>query len=263
MITVGPGDPLVDGYRDLKDSRARARLERDAGWFVAEGVETVRRVLASEVRVLSLFVLPRRAGPLEDEAARRSVPVFVADPQVYNATVGFDAHRGVLALCDRPPAPSLAEVVTRASLLAVVEGVGDAENLGALVRSAAAFGVDGIVLDPSCADPWVRRTVRVSMGHVVGAPIVRTGDWPASLDEMRRAGLAVVALTPSGDHDLATWRPPARTAVLVGAEGAGLSEAALAAADVRVRIPMASGVDSLNVAAASAVALHHIRSARS
>ena len=148
-----------------------------------------------------------------------------------------------------------------ARVLAVLEGVNDHENLGALFRNAAGFGIDGVVLDPTTADPLYRRSVRVSMGHVLGVPWTRFPAWPEGLDEVRAAGFTVVALTPAPGsesiEDLAA-DPPERVALLVGAEGPGLSDAALAAADRRVRIPLSSSVDSLNVATAAAIAFHRL-----
>jgi tRNA G18 (ribose-2'-O)-methylase SpoU len=151
------------------------------------------------------------------------------------------------------------EVSEGASLL-VLERIGDHENLGALFRTAAALGVAGVVLDPTCADPWYRRSVRVSMGAVFGLPFARAEDWPGVVRWLSGAGFEVVALTPGGSERLDEVRadPEARPAVLVGAEGPGLSPAALDLAPRHVRIPMAGGMDSLNVGHAAAIACHHL-----
>jgi tRNA G18 (ribose-2'-O)-methylase SpoU len=155
--------------------------------------------------------------------------------------------------------PSLSEVAGDARSLVLVEGVNDNENLGSIFRNAAAFGVDGVVLDPTAADPLYRRTVRVSMGHVLRVPFTRVTDWPSALAWLRETGFELLALTPAADaEDVRTVERRDRRALLVGSEGAGLSPTALAAADRRVRVTMAPGVDSLNVATAVAVVLHQL-----
>jgi tRNA G18 (ribose-2'-O)-methylase SpoU len=183
----------------------------------------------------------------------RDVPVYSADKWVLSEVVGFRVTRGVLAAADRAPAPDPAELARSARRIAVLEGLNDFENLGALFRNAAAFGVDAVLLDPRCADPLYRRSVRVSMGHVLRVPFAALpAPWPDSL--VLPADCTTIALTPAGPTALRDVPPPPRWAVLLGAEGPGLTEAALARADLRVRIPMAPGVDSLNVATAAAVA---------
>jgi tRNA G18 (ribose-2'-O)-methylase SpoU len=167
-------------------------------------------------------------------------------------TVGFDLHRGVIASAERPPPNDPAELLVHARRVLITERVNDLENLGSLFRAARAFGCDAVLLDPETADPLGRRPVRVSMGHVLHVPFARLDPWPAALQLVADAGLTTVALTPSGDR----LRLPDRAALLVGAEGPGLTDAALAAADRRVRIDMARGVDSVNVATAAAIALH-------
>jgi tRNA G18 (ribose-2'-O)-methylase SpoU len=166
----------------------------------------------------------------------------------------------VLAVGERPELPSVVDLVARATRLLVLEAVNDHENIGALFRNAAAFGVDGVILDPTTADPLYRRATRVSLGHVLRVPFARVADggWPDALDDVRAAGFTVLALTPAADADavgLVASDPPPAVALLVGAEGPGLTAAAMAAADRRVRIPMATGVDSVNVATAAAIAL--------
>jgi len=185
-------------------------------------------------------------------------PVLVAEPAVLRATVGFDLHRGVVASAERPAPLEPAAVVAGATRVLVCERINDLENLGSLFRNARAFGCDAVLLDPETADPLARRPVRVSMGHVLHVPFARLADWPAGLEVVRRAGLAVVALTPRGGAGLDDLPP--RAAFLVGAEGPGLTDAALAAAGLRVRIDLAPGVDSVNVATAAAIVLHAHRS---
>ena len=179
------------------------------------------------------------------------------------ATVGFDLHRGAVAAADRRPLPTLDDVVAGARTLAVLEGLNDPENLGAVARSARAFGIGGLVLDPRCLDPYYRRTVRVSMGEVLFLPIARAAAWPADLAVLHRAGFETWALTPDPTAEpLWSLDVPARVAVMLGAEGPGLSAAARAAATRRVRIPIAAGVDSLNVGHAAAVAFAHLARSR-
>ena len=280
-----PRDPRLDLYRDLNDPAHRFRLEVDRSVFVVEGRLAVERLLASNYTGRSLLVDDRQvvaAAPVVAAARARGVPVYVCSRAVVAETVGFAFHRGVVAVADRPrPIDSgqlLATVGSRSGeapgLVAILEGLNDHENLGALFRNAAAFGVTGVLLDPTCADPLYRRSVRVSVGHVLHVPFARVEPWPSGLGQLRAAGFAVVALAPrppdgnQGRHanltDLRAVLPrdDVPVAVLLGAEGPGLTRAALALADVVVSIPMAAGVDSINVATAAALAFHtlaHVR----
>ena len=209
-----------------------------------------------------MLLLPRVADRLRPQlAGLTAVPVYVAPPEVLRAVVGFDLHRGALAAVDRPPALAAEHLVSQRRLVVVTEGINDHENLGALFRNAAAFGVDALLLDPSSADPLYRRSVRVSMGHVLDVPFARIGALPRGLDVVWSAGGFVVALTPDVDAVVVNEleRPEGGPlALVVGAEGPGLSGATRAAADVRARVAMVPGVDSLNVATALAVALSHV-----
>jgi tRNA G18 (ribose-2'-O)-methylase SpoU len=203
-----------------------------------------------------------RAGPLADVidfAHRHGGPVYVAPPDLLEAIAGYPVHRGVLALGVRRPDPDLAELLAVIDSAVVVEGVNDHENLGSLFRNAAAFAVGAVLLDPTSCDPLYRRAVRVSVGHVLRVPFTRVQPWPDRLDALRHAGLTLVALSPQADTPIGELPPLDRVALMVGAEGDGLSSAALAHADLAVRIPMAVGVDSLNVATAAAIALHRVR----
>ena len=230
------------------------------GIVIAEGVNVVERLLRSPYPVRAVFGVPARIEALRPVLEASDVGVYTADKWLLSEVVGFRVTRGVLASADRPAPPDLDDVLARATRLAVLEGLNDFENLGALFRNAAAFGVDAVLLDPRCADPLYRRSVRVSMGHVLRVPFLTLpGPWPASLQTVRDAGFEVLALTPRAEAaPLRDVVPPARTAVLLGAEGPGLTESALAAADRLVRIPMSDGVDSLNVATAAAVAFAHL-----
>jgi tRNA G18 (ribose-2'-O)-methylase SpoU len=263
VATITPiadaADPRLDDYRDLTTADRRPDRPGGRGPVIAEGVVVVRRLLDSPYPVRSLLGVPRRLDELAADLAPVDVPAYVTGADVMATAVGFHLNRGVLAVADRPAPTDAAVLVRGARVVAVLEGVGDHENLGALFRNAAALGVDAVLLGPRCSDPLYRRSVRVSMGHVLRVPFAALpGRWPASLDLLREAGLRIVALTPAPDAvAIGEARLDAGpVALLLGAEGPGLSPEAIAAADLRVRIPMAAGVDSLNVATAAAVAFH-------
>ena len=258
-------DVLRD-YTSLKDVQLRARREPAEGLFLAEGVEVIRRALAAGHRPRSFLLSPARAGELADEltGVPADVPVLVAPVEAFARLTGVDLHRGALASMHRPPQRDVAGLLAALGpgprRLVVLEDVVDHTNVGALFRSAAAFGVDGVVVSPRCADPLYRRSVRVSMGTVLHLPWARATDWPGDLDLLRGNGFTVAALALAEEAvPLGAFAPPQRLALLLGTEGDGLSRRALARADVAVRIPMDERVDSLNVAAASAVALWETR----
>jgi len=231
------------------------------GFFVVEGPLVVRRLLRSGYRLRALLVTDRGLRALGGEMTHVDVPVYLATQAVVDAIGGFNFHRGALASADRRPLPGLTAVARATDLAVVIEGVNDHENLGALFRNAAAFGAGAVVLDPTTADPLYRRSTRVSMGYVLGLPYTRAEEWPGAIAGLQALGFEVLALTPSPDADDVRSVPVRpRRAVLVGSEGPGLSAAALSAADRRIRIAMAPGVDSLNVATAAAVVLHHLAS---
>jgi tRNA G18 (ribose-2'-O)-methylase SpoU len=249
-----PADPRLDDFRDLADADVRPDRR---GVVIAEGSNVVSRLAGSPYAMRAVLGVPSRLEDLATVLGGRDVPVYAVDKWTLSEVVGFRVTRGVLASAQRPAPADAAALVAGATRLAVLESLNDFENLGALFRNAAAFGVDGVLLDPRCADPLYRRSVRVSMGHVLQVPFaVLPGPWPESLDLLD--GFTTVALTPSGPVTLGELPELARWAVLLGAEGPGLTEAALARADLRVRIPMAPGVDSLNVATAAAVAFAHL-----
>ncbi len=252
-----PDDPRVADFRNLTDADVRPDRR---GVVIAEGVNVVQRLAGSPYPIRAVFGVRDRIESLRGPLAGHRAPVYVADKWLLSAVVGFRVTRGVLAAASRPPARDLASLLAGARRLAVLESLNDFENLGALFRNAAAFGVDAVLLDPQCADPLYRRSVRVSMGHVLRVPFaVLPGDWPASLSALRFRGFSLLALTPDPSATVLRWiEVPERWAVLLGAEGPGLSAGALAAAEQRVRIPMAPGVDSLNVATAAAVAFAHL-----
>lgn len=251
-----PADERLDDYRGL---RRPDRLSAERGVVVIEGVTVVERVLGTPLAasLRSLVVIPEQFDRVGGTAARLGVPVLVAPRPVLADVAGFDVHRGVLAALPRPAAPDVATVARDASTLVVLEGLNDQENLGAIARSARALGADAILLDPTCADHLARRVVRVSMGEVLWLPVARADPWPATLTRLSGAGVRIFALTPGAEHSLrdVTIAPDQRVAVLAGAEGPGLSSAALAGPVEPVRIPMRPGVDSLNVGHAVAIAL--------
>ncbi len=276
-------DPRLDYYRALNDPAGRIQLIADQSVFVVEGRLAVDRLLSSEYKVRSLLVDDHQvtaAGDLVAATQARGAPVFVGSRTLVATTVGFALHRGVVAVATRPPPVDtgrlLADVAGASApegaprLVAVLEGLNDHENIGALFRNAAAFGVAGVLLDPTCADPLYRRSVRVSVGHVLHVPFARLVPWPTGLHRVREAGFVIAALAPRpnpGSRDPAISLSelkarmsgadhPVGVALLLGAEGSGLTNAALATADMVVPIPMADGVDSLNVATSAAVAFH-------
>jgi tRNA G18 (ribose-2'-O)-methylase SpoU len=254
-----PADPRVGDYVDLTSPRARQRFEAGRGIVIAEGTILVRWLLQTGRSIRSVLLAPGRVDGLSDAlAARADVRLLVAGPRVLERIAGFPVHRGVLAAVDRPPAPRVGELLATTGPLLALEDLTDHENLGAIFRNAAAFGVTGVLLSPRSADPYYRRAVRVSMGHVLSVPFTTLAPWPDALADVRDAGFSLIALTPAGDTTLGEPLPQ-RVAFMLGAEGAGLSASADALAHRRVRIPMAGDVDSLNVATAAAVALYELR----
>ncbi|MGH9187775.1 MAG: TrmH family RNA methyltransferase [Acidimicrobiales bacterium] len=256
-----PDDPRLADYRGLRDPTHRQRYEAEQGVFVAEGVVTIRSLVRSPYAVRSVLVTPVRWRALADDLKATNAPVYIAPKPVLADVTHFAIHRGAVAVGQRQTLPDPATLLPTATRVAVLEGLNDHENIGALFRNAAAFGIDAVLLDPTCADPLYRRSVRVSLGHVLHVPFARLNTWPGGLAMLRSLGFTLVALTPDEDAepiDELAADPPTRTAVLLGAEGPGLSDAAMTAADRRVRIPMVSGVDSINVAAAAAVAFHRL-----
>jgi tRNA G18 (ribose-2'-O)-methylase SpoU len=260
VATVAAGDERLAPFLRLTGKGARQRVEQQLGVFVAEGHLALAALVASPYQVLAVAVIPAQRERVLTALAGTDAPVYVVDEADLAATTGFAVHRGVVGLGRRPPPEEPAALLAAGGPIVVAEGIGDHENLGGLFRNAAAFGVGAVLLDPSCADPLYRRSVRVSLGHVLRVPFARFSAWPAGLARLRSEGYEVVALTPGAGEDVAVLdtSPRHRTALLVGAEGPGLSVAALAAADRRVRIPLAAGVDSLNLATAAAIALHRL-----
>ncbi|TVR37172.1 MAG: RNA methyltransferase [Nitriliruptor sp.] len=257
-----PSDDRLADFAALTDARLRKLYEHRAGVLIAEGPNPVRALVASPYPVRSLLLAEERVDQLADVVAAIDAPVYVVTRDLLYEVVRFKLHQGVLACGGRLPAAEPAEVVAGADRIALLEGLNDHENLGALFRSARGLGVGGVLLGPGCADPLYRRTVRTSMGHVLHVPHARVDHLDVAFDVLRAAGFTTVALTPDPDavdlRDVEVADHP-RIAILVGAEGPGLTGDALARSDVRIRIRMDGGVDSLNVATAAAIAFHALR----
>ncbi|HYB81849.1 MAG TPA: RNA methyltransferase [Mycobacterium sp.] len=255
-----PEDPRLDDFRDLNSVDRRPDLPTGKGLVIAEGVLVVQRMLASRFTPHALLGTDRRLSELKDDLAGTQAPFYRTSADVMARVVGFHLNRGVLAAARRVPESSVAQVVDGARTVAVLEGVNDHENLGSIFRNAAGLGVDAVVFGSGCADPLYRRAVRVSMGHALLVPYARASNWPADLVMLQQNGFQLLAMTP---HSKACALPEAMAAardeciaVVVGAEGPGLTAATLRLSDVRVRIPMSRGTDSLNVATAAAVAFY-------
>ncbi|MGL4304713.1 MAG: TrmH family RNA methyltransferase [Mycobacteriaceae bacterium] len=250
-------DPRVDNFRDLNSSDRRPDLPGGKGLVIAEGVLVVQRMLRSRFTPQGLLGVDRRLSELSSELAGLDMPFYRASADVMAKIVGFHLNRGVLAAAPRPIDCDAAELLATANTVAVLEGVNDHENLGALFRNAAGLGVDAVLFGQGCADPLYRRSVRVSMGHVLRVPFARIEDWPSGLSLLSGKGFQLIALTPSPK---AVPLPEAITgnkvALMFGAEGPGLTEQAMHAADILARIPMSEGTDSLNVATAAAMAFY-------
>lgn len=252
-----PADPRLDDYRDLNSSDRRPDLPEGKGLVIAEGVLVVQRMLASRYSPGSLLGVDRRLGQLSEDLEGVDVPFYRTSAEVMAEVVGFHLNRGVLAAAHRPPALDLDDVLRDARTVAVLEGVNDHENIGSMFRNAAGLGVDAILFGAAVADPLYRRAVRVSMGHVLRVPFAQVPDWPRGLNILRDKGFQLISLTPNPSAvPLARAMTGERVAVLLGAEGPGLTEHAMRATDVRARIPMAPGTDSLNVATAAAMAFY-------
>ncbi|MEX2291976.1 MAG: RNA methyltransferase [Mycobacteriales bacterium] len=250
-------DPRIADYVGLTDGARRMRHEPGAGFFIAEGEKVIARTAAAGFPPRSLLVSPQRLADLSPAVAALGCPVYVASYAVLQAATGFHVHRGALASFGRLPPRSAADVLAGASRVVVMEAVTNHTNLGAVFRSAAALGMDAVLLSPTSCDPLYRRSVRVSMGQVFSVPYAFLQRWPDGISDVRAAGFRVLALTPeptATDLDSLRVGDDEKVALVLGAEGPGLTEQVLAASDERVRIPMAAGVDSLNVGSAAAVA---------
>lgn len=256
-------DPRLADYRDLTDVALRRVVEPQGGLYIAESAKVIARALAAGHHPRSILVQEKW---LDDIAALLSgeaeTPVYIVAPDVAESLTGYTVHRGALASMHRPAPRPLAEVVAGARLVVVLEDIVDHTNVGAIFRAAAGLGADAVLVGPRCADPLYRRSVRVSMGTVFQVPWTRLAEWDEAAPALRGMGFHLAALALEENSvpldDFAAQNHE-RVALLLGAEGDGLSRRALDAADTTVTIPMAGAVDSLNVAAASAVALWELR----
>lgn len=287
-------DPRLDAFARLTEAQLRSKLEPERALFIAESEKVIERAFAGGMEPLSLLMEEKWLEPMapliaQMEAQRRArpdageLPVFVAPREELARLTGFELTRGALGAFRRPALPSLADTLRDARLVAVLEDITNHTNVGAIFRSAAAMGVDAVLVSPACYDPLYRRAVRVSMGTVFQVPWTRIGDpdvpnrpgegtWSAEgLEQLREAGFTCAAMALSDDSitpdqlneqltaQEAATGAPAKLALLFGTEGDGLAPATIARCDYTVRIPMAAGVDSLNVAASSAVAFYAFR----
>ncbi len=254
-------DRLAD-YRDLTDVALRRALEPAGGLYIAESATVIGRALDAGHVPRSVLVQDKWLADVADLLGDRDVPVYVVGDAVAQGVTGYTVHRGALAAMHRPALPALRDVVRDARVVLVLEDIVDHTNVGAAFRSAAALGADAVLVTERCADPLYRRSVRVSMGTVFQVPWTRLPPWPEARGILHDAGFELAALALADGAvplDVFAADPPDRVALLLGAEGDGLSRRALASADTVVTIPMSGGVDSLNVAAASAVALWALR----
>lgn len=255
-------DRLAD-YRDLTDVALRRVLEPEGGLYIAESAKVIARAVRAGHRPRSVLLQEKWLGDVAGIlTGMPDVPVFLVSSEVAEATTGYVVHRGALAAMHRPPTASVAEIVRDARRVVVLEDIVDHTNVGAIFRAAAGLGADAVLVSPRCADPLYRRSVRVSMGTVFQVPWTRLPEWPEARGILHGLGFHLSALALADGAvplDAFAASAPERVALMLGAEGDGLSRHALAAADTVVTIPMTGGVDSLNVAAASAVAMWELR----
>ena len=262
---LGHPDEVLADYVAMTDVAQRRRLEPERGLYVAESEKVIRRALAVGHEPRSLLMGERWLSDLADVVERAEAtgrPVLVGEPEVVEQLTGFHLHRGALAAMHRPVLPSVESVVEGARRVVVLEDIVDHTNVGAVFRSAAALGADAVLVTPRCADPLYRRAVRVSMGTVFQVPWTRIDPWPGGVCRLRDAGFTVAALALADDGvtlDELAADPPERLALVLGTEGDGLGRRTIESADLTVTIPMAGGVDSLNIAAAAAVAMYALR----
>jgi len=256
----GPADARIAIYRSVSD----AELLRRYGLFVAEGRLVVRRAIDDRFALHSVLMNETNYRALADALSDLSpdVPVFVCDTHDFEDITGFNLHRGCLALVERPAEAASCEILRNARTLVVLEGATNADNVGGIFRNAAAFGVDGVLLSPTCCDPLYRKAIRTSMGTTLRVPFARLDEWPTGLADVRATGFTLIALSPRQSsmtlEEFAQSQRPARMALLFGTEGDGLSEGAISAADLSITIPMSGRVDSLNLAVACGIALSRL-----
>ncbi|MYR43767.1 RNA methyltransferase [Streptomyces sp. SID5910] len=267
-----PDDPRLHDYTDLTDVQLRRRREPAEGLFIAEGEKVIRRAVQAGYAMRSMLLSAKWVDVMRDVIDATPAPVYVVDPALAEQVTGYHVHRGALASMRREPLPAVSDLLRATPApgrgegtvrrVAVFEDIVDHANVGAAFRNAAALGIDAVLLSPRCADPLYRRSVKVSMGAVLQVPWTRLESWPADLGTLRAEGFTVAALCLSDRAvtlDELAARKLGKLALLFGTEGTGLTPGALEAADEHVRIPMDAGVDSLNVAATSAVVFYVTR----
>jgi tRNA G18 (ribose-2'-O)-methylase SpoU len=263
VVTVDqPDDPRIAEYTGLRDHDLRRRREAAggdlAGIFIAEGDLVVERAVRAGYPVRSVLVDATRTAPIP-ALIPGTVTVFAAGPEVVRRITGMGVHRGMMAVLGRLPVPPPGQVLAAATRVVVLEGVVNPTNLGVIARSAVGLGAEALLLDPTCVDPLYRRASRVAMGEVFGLPHARLPRFPEGLDVVADAGFSLLALTPdpaATSIDDVSFAPDERVALVLGSEGPGLTTATLDRIGRRVRIPLHGGVDSLNVAAAAAIACY-------
>lgn len=253
-----PADPRLADYRDLRDVELRKSLETSEGLFLAEGEKVVRRAVAGGFEPRSFLMAPKWLDGLADTLATTDAPCYVMSEKAAEEVTGFHVHRGALASLKRRPLPSVESVLEGARSVLVLEDIVDHTNVGAIFRSGAALGFDAVLLAPRCADPLYRRSIKVAMGAVFALPWTRLPDWYEALPSLSAAGFTTVALTLADDAvDIEKAVDGVdKVALVLGSEGHGISPRWQQAADRRAIIPMSAGIDSLNVAAATAVACY-------
>jgi len=259
--------PMLTDYRSLTDVELRSKAEPAEGIYIAESLKILERALGAEHTPRSILTIPTWVEKLHEldrtlPGQLNGVPVFVGDANLLEALTGFHVHRGTLASIHRPPLPTVDELLQGARRVVVLENIVDHTNVGAVFRSVAGIGADAVIVSESCADPLYRRSVRVSMGTVMQVPWTRAGDWDELVATLHSHDFSLVALALSPEAvflDSFARNAPQKLALVLGSEGDGLSPLALSSADSVVEIPMRGGVDSLNVAAASAVAMWALR----
>jgi tRNA G18 (ribose-2'-O)-methylase SpoU len=259
-----PADARLADYRDLRDVRLRTHLEAEHGLFLAEGEKVVRRAVEAGFTPRSFLMTSRWLTGLADVLAASDAPCFLVEEALAEHVTGFHVHRGALASLERRPLPMLDEVLDGAERVLVLEDLVDHTNVGAIFRCGAAFGFDAVLLAPRCADPLYRRSIKVGMGAVFALPWTRLADWYDALPALSERGFTTVALTLAGDADPIeeTAAGLDRVALVLGSEGHGLSPRWERSADRRAVIPIRAEIDSLNVAAAAAVACYAVTNAR-
>ena len=258
-------DPRLADYVSLRDVQLRRHLEAAEGLFVAEGEKVVQRAVAGGYQVRSFLMTQRWLAGLEPELrSAPQAPCYLVSDVVAEAVTGFHVHRGALASLQRRPLPTVEDVIAGARRVVVLEDIVDNSNVGAVFRSAAALGIDAVLLSPRCADPLYRRSIKTAMGGVFSVPWTRLDDWYDAVPRLSEAGFTTVALTPEASgltlEDLAaTLTATTKLCLILGSEGAGISSRWMSTAEIRVRIAMANDVDSLNVAAAAAITFYATR----